>query len=215
MNVTVLGTGNMARAISTLLLSGGNSVTLVSRDAQKAGAVAQEVAPSAKQGASIKPGVYDDGVMADEMVINTIWYPVCLEVMSRYRTQLGGKILVDISNPVNQTYDDLVTPPGSSAAEEIARTLPVGVKVLKAFNTTYAGVLNQGNLSGQPLDVFIAGDDEQAKDTLARLVEAGGQRPIDVGPLRRARLLESLGLLSILLQSKQEKPWMTGFKIMG
>ena len=116
---------------------------------------------------------------------------------------------------MNQTYDDLVTPAGSSAAEEIAKALPTSVKVLKAFNTTYAGVLTQGNLAGQPLDVFIAGDDEQAKTTLAKLVEAGGQRPIDVGPLRRARLLESLGLLSILLQSKQEKPWMTGFKIIG
>ncbi len=214
MNVTVFGSGNMARAISALLLSGGNNVTLVSRDPAKAGEVAQELAQFTQKGASIQPGTYD-GSITDEVIINTIWYPVCLEVLSRYRSQLNGKILVDISNPVNQTYDDLVTPPGSSAAEEIARSMPVGVKVIKAFNTTYAGVLTQGNLSGQPLDVFIAGDDDQAKETLAKLVEAGGQRPIDVGPLRRARLLESLGLLSILLQSKQEKPWMTGFKILG
>lgn len=214
MNVTVLGTGNMARAISSLLLAGGNNVTLVGRNPEKAASAMQALAQYAKDGARITATDYD-GTIADHIVINTIWYPVCLEVLSKYGTHLNGKILVDISNPVNQTYDDLVTPPGSSAAEEIAKTLPTGVKVLKAFNTTYAGVITQGNLAGEPLDVFIAGDDEQAKKTLAQLVEDGGQRPIDVGPLKRARLLESLGLLSILLQAKQEKPWMTGFKIMG
>ncbi len=214
MNVTVLGTGNMARAISRLLLAGGNNVTLVGRNPEKAGAAVQELAHAARDVAFIKPAALD-GSVADEVVINTIWYPACLEVLHNYRAGLSGKILVDISNPLNQSYDDLVTPPGSSAAEEIAKALPNSVKVLKAFNTTYAGVLTQGNLAGQPLDVFIAGDDEQAKETLAKLVEAGGQRSIDVGPLRRARLLESLGLLSILLQSKQEKPWMTGFKILG
>ncbi len=214
MNVTVLGTGNMARAISSLLLEGGNNVTLVGRNPEKAAAAVEELAHYAKEGARITATSYE-GTITDHVVINTIWYPVCLEVLSKFGAHLNGKILVDISNPVNQTYDDLVTPAGSSAAEEIAKNLPAGVKVLKAFNTTYAGVITQGNLAGEPLDVFIAGDDEQAKTTLAKLVEDGGQRPIDVGPLKRARLLESLGLLSILLQSSQEKPWMTGFKIMG
>ncbi len=214
MNVTVLGTGNMARAISSLRLAGGNNVTLVGRDPEKSAAAVQELAHYAANGSRITATSYD-GTIADHVVINTIWYPVSLEVLSKYGSHLNGKILVDISNPLNQTYDDLVTPPGSSAAEEIARTLPAEVKVLKAFNTTYAGVLTQGNLAGGPLDVFIAGDDEQAKATLAKLIEAGGQRPIDVGPLKRARLLESLGLLSILLQTRQEKPWMTGFKIIG
>ncbi len=214
MNVTVFGTGNMARAISSLLLAGGNNVTLLGRDPEKAGVAVQELAHYAQDGARVTASSYG-GSIADHVVINTIWYPVCLDVLRNYSSSLSGKILVDISNPVNQTYDDLVTPPGSSAAEEIAKVLPASVKVLKAFNTTYAGVLTQGNLAGQPLDVFIAGDDDQAKEILAKLVKAGGQRPVDVGPLRRARLLESLGLLSILLQSKQEKPWMTGFKIIG
>ncbi len=187
MDITVLGTGNMARAISTLLLSGGNNVTLVGRNLEKAGAAVQELSQFKKNGASVKSTSFG-GEISDPVVINTIWYPVCLGVLSDYRSALVGKILVDISNPLNSTYDDLVTPPGSSAAEEIAKTLPASVKVLKAFNTTYAGVLSQGNLAGQPLDVFIAGDDEQAKATLARLVEDGGQHPIDVGPLRRARL---------------------------
>jgi 8-hydroxy-5-deazaflavin:NADPH oxidoreductase len=85
--------------------------------------------------------------------------------------------------------------------------------VVKAFNTTFAGLLAQGKVGGQPLDVFIAGDDEQAKATVAGLIEQGGLRAFDAGPLRRARQLEGLGLLNITLQSKMEKPWMTGVKI--
>ena len=85
----------------------------------------------------------------------------------------------------------------------------------KAFNTTFAGLLAQGNVAGQPLDVFIAGDDEQAKATVAKLIEGGGQRTLDAGPLKRARQLEGLALLSITLQSKLDKPWMSAVKIVS
>ncbi len=132
-----------------------------------------------------------------------------------YGDQLSGKVLVDTSNPLNQTYDDLATPAGSSAAEELAKAGPKGVKVLKAFNTTFAGLISQGHVGGQPLDVFIAGDDAEAKATLAKLIEEGGQHAIDAGPLKRARQLEGLGLLSITLQSKHDKPWMNSVKLMA
>jgi predicted dinucleotide-binding enzyme len=122
---------------------------------------------------------------------------------------------VDITNPMNQTFDNLATPPDSSAAEELAKVAPKSTKVLKAFNTTFAGLLAQGRVAGEPLDVFIAGDDEQAKATVAKLIEEGGQHIIDVGPLKRARQLEGLGLLSIVLQSKLDKPWMSVVKIVS
>ena len=93
------------------------------------------------------------------------------------------------------TFDGLVTPLDSSAAEELAAKLPSGAKVVKAFNTTFAGTLVAGEVAGQPLDVFIAGDDDEAKETVAGLVRAGGLNPIDAGPLRRARELERLGFL--------------------
>ena len=122
---------------------------------------------------------------------------------------------MDITNPLNQAFDDLATPPGSSAAEELAKVALKDVKVIKAFNTTFAGLLAQGHVADQPLDVFIAGDDAQAKATVAKLIEEGGQRALDVGPVRRARQLEGLGLLSITLQSKVDKPWMSAVKILA
>jgi 8-hydroxy-5-deazaflavin:NADPH oxidoreductase len=113
---------------------------------------------------------------------------------------LAGKIVVDITNPVDvSTFDGLVTPPGSSAAEEIAKAAP-GARVVKAFNTTFAGTLVAGRVAGQPLDVLVASDDATAKRAVLDLVEAGGLRGVDAGPLRRARELEALGFLHMTLQ---------------
>jgi 8-hydroxy-5-deazaflavin:NADPH oxidoreductase len=212
MSVTILGSGKMARAIGTRMVAGGNSVTVLGRDPAKAQALAQELVGQAKQGATVRSA--DLGSPLDDpIVVSALFYQVAREVIGSYKDQLVGKILVDICNPVNQAYDDLATPPGISAAEELAKIAP-GARVVKAFNTTFAGLLAQGHVGGTPLDVFIAGDDDQAKATLARLVEQGSQRACDVGPLRRARQLEGLGLLSIVLQSSMAKPWRISFKVL-
>jgi 8-hydroxy-5-deazaflavin:NADPH oxidoreductase len=100
----------------------------------------------------------------------------------------------------DQTFDALATPPGTSAAEEVAATVPTGTRVVKAFNTTFSGMLVEGQVAGQPLDVLIAGDDEEAKEMVAQLVRDGDLRAIDVGPLERARELEGIGFLGITLQ---------------
>jgi predicted dinucleotide-binding enzyme len=108
---------------------------------------------------------------------------------------------VDITNPLNtETWDDVATPPGTSSAEEVAQLVPEGTPVVKAFNTTFAPTLVAGEVGGQQLDVLIAGDDDAAKRKVAQLVSDGGLRPLDVGPLRRARQLEQLGFLHIAVQ---------------
>jgi predicted dinucleotide-binding enzyme len=211
MKVTILGAGNMARAIAARMLAGGNSVTLLDRDPGKAQAVAGDLGAQAKQGATVRAAALGSP-LADPVVVSALFYQVAREVIGSYKDQLGGRILVDISNPVNATYDDLATAPGTSAAEELAK-IAQDARVVKAFNTTFAGLLAQGHVGGMPLDVFIAGDDAQAKATVARLIEEGGQRVFDAGPLRRARQLEGLGLLNITLQSSVAKPWMSGVKM--
>jgi predicted dinucleotide-binding enzyme len=211
MRVTILGSGNMARAIGARLLAGGNSVMLLDRDPDKAMEAARELSAHLKEGTTVQSGKLGSPI-ADQVVVSAFFFPVARQVIGSYSDQLTGKILVDISNPVNETYDGLITPLGSSAAEELAK-IARGARVVKAFNTTFAGLLAQGNVGGDQLDVFIAGDDEQAKAAVAGLIEGGGQRVFDVGPLRRARQLEGLGLLLVVLQSSAAKPWMTGIKI--
>ena len=122
-------------------------------------------------------------------------------------------MLIDITNPVNETMDGLVTPPDSSAAQELAVSAP-GAKVVKAFNTTFAATLIDGEIGGKPLDVFLAGDDEEAKATVSQLVEDGGLRPIDAGPLMRARELEATGLLHMSMQNTLGTGFASALKIL-
>jgi len=129
--------------------------------------------------------------------------------------KLAGKVVVDIANPLNSTYDGLATAPDSSSAEDLAKAIANGAKVVKAFNTTYASTLLAGQVAGQPLDVFIAGDDADAKNKVAQLARDGGMRPIDIGPLSRARQIEAMQFLYIALQGALGTNWGSAIKILG
>jgi NADPH-dependent F420 reductase len=199
MQVTVIGAGNMGRGIGHRLVAGGHDVTIVDRDPEEAGRLAEELRGAAQGGATVE-AAGPTSELRGEVVILAVYYPGSLELARDLGDRLAGKVMVDISNPLNQTFDALATPPGTSAAEDVAATVPTGTRVVKAFNTTFSGTLVEGQVAGQPLDVLIAGDDEEAKETVAQLVRDGGLRAIDVGPLERARELEGLGFLGITLQ---------------
>ncbi|MGH3250545.1 MAG: NADPH-dependent F420 reductase, partial [Trebonia sp.] len=89
----------------------------------------------------------------------------------------------------------LVTPDGTSAAQEIAKAAPASAHVVKAFNTVFGHVL----APGRPLDVLFAGDDAEAKASVSAFIESLGLRPLDAGGLAMARWLEGTGLLMISL----------------
>ncbi|HWD47724.1 MAG TPA: NADP oxidoreductase [Actinomycetota bacterium] len=136
-----------------------------------------------------------------EIVVFAVYYPGIKDAVQEYADQLAGKVVVDITNPVDtQTWDRLATPPGTSSAEEVQQLVPQGTPVVKAFNTTFAPTLVAGEVAGQQLDVLIAGDDEAAKQKVSQLASDAGLRPIDVGPLSRAQQVEQLGFLHISLQ---------------
>jgi 8-hydroxy-5-deazaflavin:NADPH oxidoreductase len=192
--VTIIGAGNMGRAIGTRAVAGGNEVEVLDRNPDDAKALAEELGDSAV-------AVDQQAPLGGEVVVIAVYYPGTLEAVREYRDQLAGKVVVEISNPVDvQTWDRLATPGDRSAAEEAAELLPEGTPLVKAFNTTFANTLVAGEVAGQRLDVLIAGDDDGAKRKVAQLVEGGGMRPIDVGPLTRARALEHFGLLNITIQ---------------
>jgi 8-hydroxy-5-deazaflavin:NADPH oxidoreductase len=194
--VTIIGCGNMGRAIGTRAVAGGNEVELIDRNPKDANALAQELGERAAALGAESP-------FGGEVVVIALYYPSTLEAIQQYRDRLAGRVVVEISNPVDtQTWDRLATPPDSSGAEELAKLAPPGTPVVKAFNTTFATTLVAGEVAGQQLDVLVAGDDADAKRKLAELVEAGGLRPLDVGPLLRARELERLGLLHIVMQEQ-------------
>ena len=209
MNVAIIGTGNMGRGIATRLLAGGHEVTLLDREAGKSEELAREL------GDSVNAGTFGDPI-AGEVVVLAVPYDAAVPLVQQYGEELSGKVVVDITNPVDfQTFEGLVTPPESSAAEEIAKAAPEGARVVKAFNTTFAGTLIEGRVAGQPLDVFIAGDDSGAKETMAQLVRDGGLVAIDAGPLRRARQLEELGFLGMTLQQPLGLNFQSAWKLIS
>ncbi len=138
--------------------------------------------------------------IAGDVIVLAVPYAELAPLIQEYGDQLAGKIVVDITNPVDFTTMSPAAAPGTSGAEEIAKVVPAGAKVVKAFSTTFAGTLVAGQVAGQPLDVFIAGDDADAKSTLSQVIEAGGLWAIDAGSLQRARQQEALGLLRMALQ---------------
>lgn len=213
MRTLIIGSGNMGRGIATRLLAGGNDVTLHDVDPQVATRLAADLAPSAsgtaKIGVTASPA---DAAASSDVVVLASWFRANLEVARQLAPALDGKIVVDISNPLNEGYDGLVTEPGTSAAETIRAVLRPRTRVIKAFNTTFAGTLVPGQVNGHPLDVFIAGDDADAKNVVASLVRSGGLNVIDVGDLSRARLLEAMALLGITLQSRLGTGFMSGWK---
>jgi hypothetical protein len=204
----------MGRGIATRAAAGKHELVLFDIDSAAAEQLASDLGGMRPDGARIAVAETPaDAVPESDVVILAGAYAVNLEVARELGEEVEGKVVVDISNPLNRTFDGLVTAPGTSAAESIRDALPAAAHVVKAFNTTFAATLVAGEVAGQILDVFIAGDDQRAKDTVATLVRDGGLNPIDVGALERARQLEALGLLGITLQTRLGTQFGTAWKL--
>jgi hypothetical protein len=214
MNVTIIGAGNMGKGIGTRAVAGGHSVTFVDAKPEAAQKTAAEVKAFAKKGAQVLTASLEDVKLGD-LVVLALWYGTNIQIVKQLGAKLAGKVVVDIANPLNSTYDGLVTAPDSSSAEDVAKAIASGAKVVKAFNTTFAGTLIAGQVAGQQLDVFIAGDDLDAKNKVAQLVKDGGMRPIDTGPLQRARQIEAMQFLHIILQGTLGTNWGSAVKILS
>jgi predicted dinucleotide-binding enzyme len=209
MKVTIVGAGNMGRAIGTRAVAGGHEVEIIANDPSHAQKLASELGGSAT---ALEAGAPFGG----EVVVFAVYYPGIKDAVHQYADQLAGKVVVDITNPLDtETWDSLVTPAGTSSAEEVAELVPAGTPVVKAFNTTFAPTLVAGQVGDQRLDVLIAGDDDAAKGKVAQLASDGGLRPLDVGPLRRAQQLEQLGFLHISVQQPLNLGFGSTIKLVG
>ena len=182
-SISIIGTGNMARTIGALAVAGGNTVEIMGRDQSKAADLAKAL------GGSAKPGEFG-AVPAGDIVIVALLYANVAPVVAQYGDALAGKVIVDISNPFNSAADGLATREDTSIAQEVAKAAPASASVVKAFNTIFRHVLEKG----RP-DVFIAGDDAQAKAGVEAFIESLGLRPLDVGGLKMAHWLEGAGLI--------------------
>ena len=196
-SISIIGTGNMASALADRALAGGNAVEVIGRDPAKAKELAAALGGATVGTAGTAP--------AGDIVILAVPYTSAAAVVSEYGDALHGKVIIDITNPITADFKGFLTPDGSSGAQEVAKAAPADAHVVKAFNTLFSHVLAAGPAEGRPLDVFIAGDDAQAKTRVSAFVESLGLRPLDTGLLPMARALENVALLNLGLVANSVK----------
>lgn len=205
MKIGIVGAGGMGCAIATQLAAAAD-VLVTDRHPEKALAVATGI-PDRATAASI------DDVLGADIVVLALWYPGTIEFARAHASALAGKVVVDIANPVDETWMRLATDPTTSSAELLAAELPDSL-VVKAFNTGTAVALSAGEVDGIPLDVYVASDDEEAKQAVMELVDAAGLCALDAGALENARLLERLTAFQIELHVRYDLDQKVAFKFL-
>ena len=200
--ITIIGAGTMATAVAGKVAKAGHTVEVVNRDPAKARALADKLAAGATT------GTYGEAPAGD-IVIIAVPYSGVAAVVTDFGNALDGKVVIDLANPVAPDLSGMVTPHGSSGAQETAKALPAGAHVVKAFNTIFGHVLAKGGR----LDAFIAGDDAEAKARVSTFLESLDLRPLDVGGLNMAQTLEALGLMMIGLAKNGAASWDIAMKV--
>lgn len=216
--VSIVGAGNVARGIATRALAAGYEVELLVRDREQGRALATslgealavagtgealpvagtgEAVPVAGVGGTVTVAALGATPAGDIVVLAVPWSAVA-EVVSAF-DGFAGKVLVDATNPLKADFTGLDTEADTSGAEELARLAPKA-KVVKAFNTVFAGNVVAGEKNGAPLDLLVAADDADAKAAVVAFAEKAGFRVIDTGALAQARTMEALAWLHMQLQ---------------
>jgi hypothetical protein len=206
MEIAIIGAGNVGRGLAAAAVQAGHSVAISATEAENARAAAD--ASGARAAVSNLAAV--EGA---DVVVLAVPYAAVEEIASELATALDGKIVIDVTN---RPTPDLASahPETVSAAEAIQARLP-RARVVKAFNTIFAGRLASPVLDGTQLDGFVAADDDLAKARVLELVRSLGFRPVDAGPLGFARTLESMAWLNISLNMRNGWSWQDGWKLAG
>jgi 8-hydroxy-5-deazaflavin:NADPH oxidoreductase len=196
MKIGILGAGNVGGSLGRIWASKGHDITFGVPDPSSARVRA---AVAALQGRG-RAGNNREAATAEVVILSVPW-PAAEEAI-RAAGALDAKVLIDCTNPLNADLKGLSIGLTTSAAEQVAAWAP-RAKVVKAFNTLGAGNFGRSDFSGQRAEGFYCGDDAESKALVSGLIQEIGLNPVDVGPLRNARLLEPLALLWIDLAINQ------------
>jgi NADPH-dependent F420 reductase len=207
------GTGNEGGGLAFRWASAGYKVLIGSRSQEKAERAAAEM--NLQLGLEVVGGLTNPQAAEQaEIVVLSVPYAAHKPILESVREQTQGKILIDLTVPLQPSAVRTVhLPEGGSAAQEAQALLGEGVRVVSAFQNVSSFHLREME---QPVncDVLVTGDDAEAKQQVIALAEAAGLRGIDAGPLANAAAAESLTpvLLSI---NRRYKVKGAGIRITG
>lgn len=194
MQIGIVGSGKVGRALGTWFAKTGASVLFASRNQTHAA----EAAESAGHGA--KATEITVMVREADTILLTLPFSEIGGALESVRDHLGGKTLVDVTNPITRDHLALTIGHTHSGAEEIARQYPAA-NVVKAFNAVFAEVYvaQESQIDGRAITIFFAGDEPRAKIDVREIITRLGFDAVDAGPLSNSRYLEPLSLLNIHL----------------
>ena len=187
--IGIMGKGKVGSSLKKGLEKSGHEVRAVGNDPT-------EVAETAK--------------WADLVILAVPFSAVGATINEMGKDTINGKIVIDATNVVPP---DVVAALGQKSGAEDAQGKVPGAKVVKAFNIHFAQNMASGHVGKEQLTLLVAGDDKTAKDKVMELGRDIGFDSVDVGALQNARLLESLGRLSIQLAYAQGLGTAIGFKL--
>ena len=212
--IAIIGaSGNMGSAIAKSLAKSSYRILLFGKEEEKLKSIYKEIKAKNKSVDAEVIGCAEDASWEADIIIAAVPFAAEQELAEKIKQVATGKIVISISNPLNETYTGLVTDGNTSAAEELQKLLPHS-KVIKAFNTTFAGDFNQPVIDGKTIDAFIAGNDEEALNTVSDVVKSAGFNPVKAGALAISRTLENMQALLIQLNMKNNYNWVAGWKIL-
>ena len=206
MKFAIIGSGNVGSAIARAVTGTGHDAVVadVAEDSLQALAAALPVATTTSN---------LNAIAGADVVVLAVPFGAVQDIVTELRDELGGKIVIDVTNPLAADLSGLSID-GISGAERVAKAAP-GARVVKAFNTIFAGNQATASVDGTQLDGFVAADDAEAKQTVLDLLGQIGFRPIDVGTLSAARYLEGMAYLNIALNARNGWSWQSGWKLVG
>jgi NADPH-dependent F420 reductase len=207
------GTGAEGSGIALRLAKAGHSVVIGSRDPEKARRAAAEV--QAKAGGKVSGAGNLEAASRAGIVFLTVPYPAQMATVEEVRPALQGKILVDATAPLKPPKVSTVQlPENGSAVAAVQAALGASVRVVSAFQNVAAHHL--ADLDHAPdCDVLICGDDEEARETVARLAAAMGLRGIHAGPIANSAAAEALTSLLIAINRRYKVSGGAGIRITG
>lgn len=212
--IAIIGaTGNMGSALAKTLSKGNNRLLLFANNQEKVKALVDDIKSSNKKADVEGIECPTNASWEADIIVMAVPFAAEKEIATRIKEVANQKVVISIANPLNENYDGLVTPPNTSAAEELQKLLP-NSKVVKAFNTVFATVFTTPVIDDKQVDVLIAGNDGNAMVTVSELVQTAGFNPVVTGELLVSRTLENMALLLIQLTVKNNWNWQAGFKVL-
>jgi predicted dinucleotide-binding enzyme len=206
MKFAIIGSGNVGAAIARAVTDAGHDAIVADPSEESLRTIASNV-PVGTTVSNV------EAITGVDVVVLAVPFAAVADIVASLRDELAGKIVIDVTNPLAADLSGLVTD-GDSGAELVARAAPEA-RVVKAFNTVFAGNQATASVDGTQLDGFVASDDSEAKQTVMDLLAAIGFRPIDVGGLSVSRYLEGMGFINIALNARNGWSWQSGWKLVG